>query len=222
MTSGRARGRVVTLKLLSAHFDPPNFSTRTAPPIRTGESLTGRGNGSLGPLVRNDHIRDRYRAANMLHTGHDDRRAVSEVNRFGGQREPRLLRALAGQSPSRSAPEPDPRKGESGGTSPIHAPTPLLGTFVGFSPHRSEEIPMRPGHPKLQICSARGTFANSCPSPGEAVAGRQAELNGEALGGSLTATVDPGGRRSGPDRSLPTHPVFRPAPRSADKSSHRI
>jgi hypothetical protein len=31
---------------------------------------------------------------------------------------------LAGQSPSQSAPEPDPRNGESDDTSPIHAPTP--------------------------------------------------------------------------------------------------
>jgi hypothetical protein len=32
---------------------------------------------------------------------------------------------LAGQSPSQSAHEPGPRNGESGDTSPIHAPTPL-------------------------------------------------------------------------------------------------
>ncbi len=32
---------------------------------------------------------------------------------------------MAGQSPSQSAPEPDPRNGESGDKSPIHAPTPL-------------------------------------------------------------------------------------------------
>ncbi len=31
-----------------------------------------------------------------------------------------------GQSPSQSAPEPNPRNGESGDTSPIHAPTPIL------------------------------------------------------------------------------------------------
>ena len=41
---------------------------------------------------------------------------------------------MAGQSPSQSAPEPDPRNGESGDTFPIHAPTPRRARKQGIRP----------------------------------------------------------------------------------------